>query len=88
MSLDKGVNELNGTPRTNWAAQIAGRQLPCRDSTARTKPIAANGVRLTAVSGHNIAWCARLCDVALSQTLLQLLRETHAPASALQLTFG
>ena len=33
---------------------------------------------------HDIDWLARLCDVAFSRTLLQLLRETHATAHALQ----
>ena len=83
MQLDKGVNELNQTTRTNRATQVAGRKLLRCYTAAGTEPITADAVWFSAVIKYPVLRAACLRDVTLSQAQLQLLRQPHLAAHTL-----
>ena len=86
MTLNERVNKLHETAGTSRAAQISRRQLSCCNSATGTEPTATDCAWLTAVGVDNVSWLPCLRNVTLSQTPLQLVRQWHLAAHALQVT--
>lgn len=80
------MNELNEAARTVRTTQISRRQLLGGHSTTRAKPVAADGMRQSAMSEDDVTRLTNLRNVAISQTLLHVLGQWHLAAHALQVT--
>ena len=71
MPFDQGLNEFHEAPLAGGATQVPGSQLLCLNSTARTKPLPADRMRLSRIGEYQLARLTRFQGVAFAQPFLQ-----------------